>query len=468
VLELNRRRRTRRWLLAPVGILILLAVAYALAAPRVVSVSPAPEDSQVEALSPVRITFNRPMSRPSVESRLATVPSIAGSYSWEAQTLVFTPESGWPSGETIQVSLTAGFQSRLFLPGLTGMSWQFGVSQVRVAYLLRQDGRSVLVAQPLTGEPAVPLLPPEIEVTEFALAADGQLATFERQAGGPTYLSIRQRTGDEPQRLYQCPTESRCSGLAISPSGGQVAWELRPMTPASSGALVEGEPSVWAWLAGGQDGSSEQAASVPSHSPHWLGQDSLAVYDPGQQALVVLTPSGQQPWPALASIDNSLGEQAAWTPDGRFVVFPEVVLLSDEDAQSGFDFYSHLYRVELGSGLRTDLSSQAAGLVEDASPAFSPDGLWLAFARKFLDAEAWTLGRQLWLMRADGGAPQQLTEAAEVNHAQLAWSPDGRRLAFVRFDPSHPEQLGSVWVYTLETSQLNLMSEGAFGPQWMP
>ena len=50
-------------------------------------------------------------------------------------------------------------------------------------------------------------------------------------------------------------------------------------------------------------------------------------------------------------------------------------------------------------------------MVEDVSPVFSPDGKWIAFARRYLDPLRWTPGRQVWLMRADG------TEAVQ-GHAE--------------------------------------------------
>lgn len=464
----RRQSGARRWLLAPIVLLILLAVAYLVAAPRVVAASPASGESLVDPSTPLRLSFNRPVDRASVERRLSTEPSLAGTIDWQDDTVVFTPQAGWPNGTSVEVILAAGYQSNLFLPSLTGLRWRFEVAEERVAFVLRQDGRDVLAAQALTGQAAIPLLPAGVEVSSFAFAPEGQLASFERGPDGERYLALRQRVEVEAERVYVCPPDSRCGGLAISPSGQQLAWEVRPLTTSAGGVLVEGEPSVWAWLGEADAGQPVEVARAPAHSPHWLGPDSLAVYDAAGLALVVLTPSAQSPWPSLASIDNSLGAQAAWSPDGRFVVFPEVFLLDEPDPVSGAEFYSHLFRVELESGLRTDLSRRAAGPVEDAAPAFSPDGLWLAFARKFLDAEDWTPGRQLWLMRSDGSGAEQLTQSAEVNHAQIAWSPDGRQLAFVRFDPAHPERLGSVWVYSLETKEVRLLHEGAFAPVWVP
>ena len=66
--------------------------------------------------------------------------------------------------------------------------------------------------------------------------------------------------------------------------------------------------------------------------------------------------------------------------------------------------------------------------LEEAYPAMSPDGRWVAFSAV---AKA---GAQpnLFVMRADGSGRRQLTEGA-AKDAYATWSPDGRSIYFVRF-----------------------------------
>lgn len=59
----------------------------------------------------------------------------------------------------------------------------------------------------------------------------------------------------------------------------------------------------------------------------------------------------------------------------------------------------------------------------DTAPAWSPDGRSLAFLRA-KDGPA-----QLWLLPADGGEPEQLTELP-LGAGEPHWSPDGRKIAF--------------------------------------
>ena len=73
---------------------------------------------------------------------------------------------------------------------------------------------------------------------------------------------------------------------------------------------------------------------------------------------------------------------------------------------------------------RSDVVAAAAGsgklslsIVND--PAWSPDGLRIAFVR----------GNDIWVMNADGSGQRRLTSGAAHDRAPN-WSPDGRTIAF--------------------------------------
>src|SRR5438874_292645 len=58
-----------------------------------------------------------------------------------------------------------------------------------------------------------------------------------------------------------------------------------------------------------------------------------------------------------------------------------------------------------------------------AASSWSPDGQWLVYAMQGF----------LWRQRAEGSAAEQLTDSDGTDH-QPDWSPDGRQIAFVRYD----------------------------------
>ncbi|MEO8836724.1 MAG: hypothetical protein ABI364_08295, partial [Caldimonas sp.] len=76
------------------------------------------------------------------------------------------------------------------------------------------------------------------------------------------------------------------------------------------------------------------------------------------------------------------------------------------------------------------------------TPFPSPSGTHFVFA------SACTGTSQLWVMRNDGSARQQLTFDA-VPSCFPVWSPDGRRIAFVRGDPFAAAPSGRLMAMTI-------------------
>ena len=96
----------------------------------------------------------------------------------------------------------------------------------------------------------------------------------------------------------------------------------------------------------------------------------------------------------------------------------------------------------------------------DYEPAWSPDGTHIAFISNR------TGPLKVWVMRADGTEPRQLTTGADEDDAP-AWSPDGRRIAFVRILQGDAE----LFVMREDGSELRRLttSPGAdIHPQWAP
>jgi dipeptidyl aminopeptidase/acylaminoacyl peptidase len=72
---------------------------------------------------------------------------------------------------------------------------------------------------------------------------------------------------------------------------------------------------------------------------------------------------------------------------------------------------------------------------DEYQAAFSPDGRWIAFLSDRGDEDAET---QVWVMRADGGEAEALTDFPG-GVSDFDWSPDSQRLAVIAKDPERPE-----------------------------
>jgi Tol biopolymer transport system component len=221
-----------------------------------------------------------------------------------------------------------------------------------------------------------------------------------------------------------------------------------------------------------EEEAEPQVVSDNTHiasTPVWSPAGLLAFYDNSLRAVVLIDPQSEN-FNALNYIPNNVGVVGDWSPDGDYLVLPDILLLQQtEEEQGGEDppFFSHLFQVDTATGRTLDLSAFSGYFVEDLSPAYSPDGEWIAFARKFLQFSEWTLGRQIWLMHSDGSNALQLTEDADLNHSALSWSADGERLIFMLLDRTNLSNSPEIWMLTIDTGELIQLVVGGYLPRWV-
>jgi hypothetical protein len=142
---MRRRKTLRLFLLAVVLLLLSLVVVVAWGAPRLLVISPEPGTIDVPAGSILQLTFSRSMETDSVTERLSLEPATPGSYAWDGNRLVFTPERPWPAGATVQVKLVEGARAARFpsLPMLRGFEASFSIRQPRLAFLYPRTVRRI-------------------------------------------------------------------------------------------------------------------------------------------------------------------------------------------------------------------------------------------------------------------------------------------------------------------------------------
>lgn len=471
------------WILVGLLLVLLLAVAAFLwfGIPRLVNFSPQDGAIDVPANSSVSLTFSRPMQSNSVIARLAITPNVPGNFSWEGQTLIFAPVDPWSVGTTIQVHLAKGAQaeSRLALPMQSEADWAYTIRQPRLIYLYPADGAANLY-----------LYDPLIEENRALTELQGGLLEFDATLDGRAiYYSIQNdQNGSDIYRLELNPDmsvlrssqvlacqQAQCRAPSISPGEEFLAYERT----APTGSNQPEYSQVWlVKLAknpaetGGVEvtaADDQKLAGDELHQtiqPDWSPNGVLSFYDKDQQAFIVLDPrSGEH-----TSLPNQTGEMGSWDPNSKYFVAPEIFFNTAGNPQTTPDLQpiasSHLLKYNLEEGSIQDLT-QAENL-EDTSPAISPDGTLLAFARKYLDITRWTPGRQLWVMKPDGTDARQLTESPEYNHFSLAWSPAGNQIAFVRFNLDAPTEQPSIWLYNLDKDYEIELINGGYSPHWIP
>jgi Tol biopolymer transport system component len=130
------------------------------------------------------------------------------------------------------------------------------------------------------------------------------------------------------------------------------------------------------------------------------------------------------------------------SPDGKTLL----VMRDEHPGKRPFTSGLWLVDVEGGNARRTVFpdGSGLRKLAERASqPAFSPDGRLIAFVsdrdehgEQTVGEDEIALANELYVMKANGRSQRRLTESEGLDEASPAWSPDGSRIAFAREGPA--------------------------------
>ncbi len=471
------------WITVLLGILLALLVmlGYWLGTPRLLSVLPAPQASNVAPDAQVLLNFTRPLQTSAIADRLAFEPAMDGTYSWQGSTLVFTPARPWPAGVTVQARLLPGAPASgiLELALRQGLEWAFNIRQPSLVYLHPATDPAELTVQSPISSATRSLTNVTGGVLDFDISADGALVYYSiRQAGGsaiyrldlagaPGPEATPGTSGPAEQIAHQVLTckEALCDALALSPKGDYLAYErgLLPdagqaenfqvwVLPLAAGAAAE------PFLAG--------AAGHQTTQPSWSSAGLLAFYDSNETAYFFTEPGAG----ARGRFPNETGQGGSWHPDGRQFLAPEIIFVDTGSSSTVTGLQpradSHLLLYNLDTKAIQDLTPGEG--IEDTSPVFSPDGKFLAFARKYLDEKRWTPGRQLWVARMDTREARPLTSEPDYNHYQFAWSVSGEQLAYVRFNQTAPSEPPELWVMNLLDGTQSRLAVGGYAPRWTP
>jgi len=326
----------------------------------------------------------------------------------------------------------------------------FQLEKAQVIHLSEDvDGHKQLVLSNMQGETKSILTDAPRGVTDFALSPDRRQVIYVAQTadlGKSLWLSGID--GSEARLVVACDPAD-CSQPIWAPDGTKVVYERLDLST-ESGNL--GLTTLW-WvdLANGETKPVFQEAQLPGSNPRWSPDGAWLSYS---------APDGSIRLYNLATgenriLDNFLGAALVWSPDSKSAMIRDV-MPQDES------FVTHLYRYDLESGSFSSFNNEPNQ--ENNLAAWSPDGAWIAIVRRDL---AEVMGDQVWLTRPDGSEPRQLTDAPNIIHGSLDWSPDGRYVLFDAYQLDVFPLEARLQVLDVETSDIRDLMGNGYSPAWV-
>jgi len=107
--------------------------------------------------------------------------------------------------------------------------------------------------------------------------------------------------------------------------------------------------------------------------------------------------------------------------------------------------------------------TEIADTSDATEPALSPDGTLIAYTRSGTDQGIWT-------MKVDGSDRRRVAHITNQNAEGAAWSPDGKRLAFVALPNNQSIGNREIWLVNADGTKQTKLTDQSSGdrPAWSP
>ena len=450
----------RRGLVLLATMLAPLLSACALNPPRIVSIAPNREVTDVPTDQTVSISFDRPMNHDSVERRFQLSPTLSGCseskacrFAWTGNTLMFIHNHvNFALSTQYTVSMHAGYADASGQQNTLEHVWRFTTERPPTLTSVDPSDNAAAVA------------PDRNIVLSFSRPMRADTMPAAVQLSPDTPFLLRSRPGGDGSQFEIIPTDvlqpnqtytvsvDRPLDIHDNAIFGRVQTRFRtgPLSLTRKIGYLVGQRGQPAFAVGIVDPHPDPFLSratpkiIYSLSAQSQVTDGILAFDwsPDAQRLVVAEAPRSSDSGPIQIVDLATGttirpgisgSEVYWSPDGT------IVYLSNSTVRR-----FHADTLE-DSALTDPADGRVIGPL-----ALSPDGKSVAYSTT--DAQATT---HLWIMNLDLRTryrPIGLDDPAD----QPAWSPNGSKLAFRRVTGAGPE----LWVYDLSATGTSAYRRG--------
>lgn len=277
-----------------------------------------------------------------------------------------------------------------------------------------------------------------------------------------TDLAEKKRNSTRPIEREDLYRLAVVGDVDISADGKRIAYVVKRLDQEKDDYVS----NIHVWHDGG---TRQYTWSGKDSSPRWSPDGSKLAFLSGrdEHSQIFCLPTDGGEVVQLTSLDLGAGTPA-WSPDSTCITFaaatpfPEKPQATESESKkptkvidravfkfdgSGFNHNrrSHIFLVQVESRAVRQLTD---GDFNERSPAWSPEGQYLAFAAN--RRSDWDTRRRsdIWVIPSEGGEPRRVTQTDGV-WSDPVFSPDGRRITYTGFatpTDAEPSYYSQLWI----------------------